>query len=218
VKSHPKNQLLELERVKQLCRFEERARQRGFHAIAGVDEAGRGPLAGPVVAAACLLPEGLYLEGIDDSKKLTPLQRYALYEKMISHPDIIFGIGQVEAVRIDQINILQATFEAMLFAVASLSQQPDYLLVDGSQLPPFSIPAEAIIKGDQCSQSIAAASILAKESRDRLMVTYHEQWPQYGFDEHKGYPTESHLKALSLYGPSPQHRLTFKPLKRASHG
>jgi ribonuclease HII len=189
--------------------FEKRARARGFQVIAGVDEAGRGPLAGPVVAAACILEENLSIEGVNDSKKLTPLERYRLYEEIIAHPEIRFGIGVVEAFRIDQINILQATFEAMLLAVAKLPKRPDYLLIDGSQLPYSSIPREAIVRGDALSQSIATASILAKESRDRLMSELHEKWPHYGFKQHKGYATREHLKALHLYGPSPIHRRTF---------
>ncbi len=191
--------------------FEKSARQRGFQAIAGVDEAGRGPLAGPVVVAACILPEGFELEGINDSKKLTPLQRYELYEKIVNHPDISFSVEQVEALRIDQINILQATFEAMLLAVASLPKKADYLLVDGSLLPRFSQPAEAIIGGDGLSQSIAAASIIAKETRDRLMIKYHERFPQYGFHQHKGYGTQKHLEAIRMHGTCPLHRLTFHP-------
>jgi ribonuclease HII len=194
----------------QLSVFEEKARQRGGQVIAGVDEAGRGPLAGPVVAAACILPEGTVIEGIDDSKKLLPLKRYQLYEKILNLPGVVFGVGVVDSIRIDQVNILKATFEAMIIAIASLSKKPDYLLVDGSQLPPLDISAEAIIGGDGLCQSIAAASILAKVRRDRMMLEFHEKWPQYGFHKHKGYGTKEHLAALSIYGPSPIHRRSFK--------
>jgi ribonuclease HII len=190
--------------------FEKRAKERGFQAVAGIDEAGRGPLAGPVVASACIFEEGVVVEGVDDSKKLTPFQRYRLYEQMIQHSGIAFGLGIVEAIRIDQINILQATFEAMLIAIAALSKKPDYLLVDGSQLPPTHIPAEAVVKGDGLCPIIAAASILAKETRDRIMVDLHKKWPQYGFNQHKGYATKEHLTAISLHGPCPVHRMSFE--------
>lgn len=209
--------------------FELRARRRGYHLIAGVDEAGRGPLAGPVVAAACILPEEVAISGINDSKKLTPLQRYQLYETLINHPEVAYGVGVVDALRIDQINILQAAFEAMLIAIDHLrkkqqpdclckadclckKQQPDYLLIDGSLLPPkLTLSAECIIGGDGMSRSIAAASIIAKETRDRLMVDYHKKWPHYQFKQHKGYATEEHRRLIALHGPSPIHRLSFSP-------
>lgn len=194
-------------------RFEKKARRRGFKAIAGIDEAGRGPLAGPVVAAACMLPKGALIEGIDDSKKLTPEKRMEVYEKIIAYPQVCFGIGIIDSIIIDQINILRATLEAMMLAVAHLSNQPDYLLVDGNQLPPFHIPAEAIVDGDALSFSIAAASIIAKYTRDKIMMEYHLQWPMYGFDEHKGYGTEKHLLALQKEGPCPIHRRSFEPVK-----
>lgn len=196
-----------------LCAFEEKARARGFSAIAGVDEAGRGPLAGPVVAAACILPEGLLLEGINDSKKLNAAQRAQLFKRLTEDPAIVFGIGIVEARIIDEINILQATFQAMLIAVSHLAKIPDYLLVDGPLLPKTPLPAEAIVDGDALSQSIAAASILAKETRDALMRAYHAQFPAYGFDTHKGYGTAAHLRAIRQHGPCPLHRLSFAPLK-----
>lgn len=192
--------------------YEKRARAKGFRAIAGVDEAGRGPLAGPVVAAACLLPESFISEGIDDSKKLSPDERYTFYKQLISHPDIVYGVGIVEAVVIDQINILQATLRAMAIAVARLSFRPDYLLVDGNKAPDFGIETETIIGGDALSVSIAAASIIAKEVRDQIMIGYHELWPQYGFKEHKGYGTEQHLEAIKTYGTCSIHRNSFAPV------
>jgi ribonuclease HII len=206
----------ELSRLKKLCIFEENARMKGYKVIAGIDEAGRGPLAGPVVAAACILPEGLYLEGVNDSKKLTSDQRQQLFDKITAHPEIVFSIGIIEPSVIDQINILQATFKAMQEAVNKLGIKPDYLLVDGSLIPTFKLPAEAIIKGDSLSQSIAAASIIAKVTRDEIMLEYHAKWPQYGFNSHKGYPTRQHLLSLAEHGPSPIHRISFEPLKSSS--
>lgn len=203
----------ELARLKTLCKYEEEARSKGFSSIAGVDEAGRGPLAGPVVAAACILPPDLLLEGINDSKKLTPGQRSTLFKTITAHTGICYGIGIVDPALIDQINVLRATFEAMKMAVAALSHLPDYLLVDGSLLPPLKISSLALIKGDTLSQSIAAASILAKETRDRIMIDYDAKMPQYGFAKHKGYGTKEHLLAIEKHGPSPIHRMSFQPLK-----
>lgn len=198
--------------------FEEWARAKGFDLIAGVDEAGRGPLAGPVVAAACILPREISTEGIDDSKKLSPEMRCEIFEKLTHDPRVIFGIGIVDALMIDQINILQATFEAMKVAVSKLEKRPAFLLVDGSMSPFLSIPSKAIPKGDGLSYSIGAASILAKETRDRLMIGYDEKWPQYGFKQHKGYGTKQHLDALCRFGASPIHRMTFEPIKSQSPG
>ena len=194
-----------------LIRYEKSARAKGFKTIAGVDEAGRGPLAGPVVAAACVLPERFISKGIDDSKKLTPEERYTFYKKLISHPEIVYGVGIVEAVVIDEINILQATLRAMAIAVSRLLRRPDYVLVDGNKAPDFGIETETIVDGDALSLSIAAASIIAKEMRDQIMVGYHDLWPQYGFKEHKGYGTAQHLEAIKIYGPCPLHRRSFEP-------
>lgn len=181
--------------------------------IAGIDEAGRGPLAGPVVAAACIIPLGIFLPGVNDSKQLTSKKRQEILQNLTSNARILHAIGVVSCQEIDQINILQATIKAMLLAVAGLAVIPDLLLVDGLQLPHQSIPCQKIIKGDQMSASIAAASIIAKEKRDGLMLEYHEEWPQYGFDSHKGYGTAQHYAAIDRYGPCPIHRLSFDPFK-----
>lgn len=204
---------LDLERRKQLVLYEERAKMRGFVRIAGVDEAGRGPLAGPVVAAACILPEGAWIEGVDDSKKLTPSRRFQLFEEIRALPGIDYGIGIIEPQIIDQINILQATFQAMIEAIAQLSNPPDYILYDGNRKPSCPVLGEAIVKGDSLSFSIAAASIIAKETRDQLMLEYDLQWPQYGFKVHKGYGTQMHLQAIREHGPCPIHRMSFAPIK-----
>jgi ribonuclease HII len=193
--------------------FEESAYNAGRRLIAGVDEAGRGPLAGPVVAAACILPRGLQIEGVDDSKKLTPEKREELYHVLTTHPDIHYGIGVLESLVIDEINILRAALRAMALAVGELDVEPDYLLIDGNHLPPTHIAAKAVIKGDGRSLSIGAASIIAKHHRDLLMKQYHEKYPRYGFDRHKGYGTKVHVEALKAYGPCPIHRTSFEPVR-----
>lgn len=182
----------------------------GYRDIAGIDEAGRGPLAGPVVACACILPEGVKFEGVNDSKKLTEAKRESLYEKIIAHPDVSYGVGIIVSEVIDEVNIYQATILAMLEAVKKLPKRPGFLLVDGLKLPHESIPSKKVIKGDQISHSIASASIIAKVTRDRLMSKYHEEYPQYGFIKHKGYGTKLHLDALQAIGPCPIHRRTFR--------
>ncbi len=182
--------------------------------VVGVDEAGRGPLAGPVVAGACILPPDAHLSGVNDSKKLSEKRREAAYEQ-IRQAALGWGVGVVDAARIDQINILQATFEAMIRAVdAALAMAQDraagFLLVDGNaRLPHWSGPQRTIIGGDRKSLSIAAASILAKVTRDRMMVEYDQVYPDYGFARHKGYASREHLDALDRVGPSPIHRMTF---------
>lgn len=203
----------ELKRLQELNIFEDAARQQGFHLIAGIDEAGRGPLAGPVVAAACIIPEGVYLPGIDDSKKLNPKKRAELFQEIQANDKIIYAVGIKHHEDIDRHNIYQATILAMLEALSKLASIPDITLVDGLLLPHPSIPSQKIIKGDAKSQSIAAASIIAKETRDRLMEEYHQEWPEYGFHQHKGYATEQHINAIHKHGPCPIHRLTFEPLK-----
>jgi len=206
--------LKEFARLQLLMAYERKALHNGFKLIAGLDEAGRGPLAGPVVAAVCILPSNLFIPKINDSKKLNASTRVQLFDIIINHPEVQYGIGIVDAMEIDRINIFQATIQAMLNAIEQLKVPPDYLLVDGLKLPHQTIPGEKIIKGDQLSQSIAAASIIAKETRDRLMMQYHEQWPHYHFDRHKGYGTQLHREALEKHGLCPIHRRSFK-LKEA---
>lgn len=176
--------------------------------LAGTDEAGRGPLAGPVVAAACILKPGAVIEGLDDSKKLTEKKREALFD-VIKENCITFCIASASPVEIDGINILNASLLAMRRAVEGLSVCPDLLLVDGNKCMGFSVPAEAVVKGDSKSQSIAAASVLAKVTRDRMCEALHNVYPQYNFKKHKGYPTKEHKLAVYMYGPCPEHRLSF---------
>lgn len=203
-------------RLQQMLNYEEAAYQQGYRLIAGIDEAGRGPLAGPVVAASCILPRGLLISRVNDSKKLSPKIRLQLFQRLKDDPSICYSVGIVESDEIDRINIYQATIQAMLQAVKKLAVEPDYLLVDGMPLLHPNVPAEKIIKGDQLSLSIAAASIIAKETRDQIMCQYHEQWPMYGFAKHKGYGTAQHLDALRKYGPCPIHRRSFEPLRTCS--
>lgn len=203
----------EEQRLLQLTTYEQAARSQGFYAIAGIDEAGRGPLAGPVVAAACMIPSGIFFPYVNDSKQLTPEKRDFLFSEITTHSHVNFGIGIVSQEEIDRINIYQATIRAMLQAVEALSTLPTYLLVDGLKLPHPTIPSLKIIQGDTLSQSIAAASIIAKVTRDRLMEVYDEKWPLYGFKKHKGYATPQHLEALKTHGPCPLHRFSFEPIK-----
>ena len=203
----------EQERLYNLNNYEREARAQGFSFIAGVDEAGRGPLAGPVVAAACIIPEGLFFLGIDDSKKLTARERERLFSEITTSLDVKFSVGIISHEDIDRVNIYQATILAMLQAIAGLEIEPDYLLVDGMALPHPTIPSQKIIKGDALSQSIAAASVIAKVTRDRMMDEFDRQWPQYGFKKHKGYGTAKHREAIVSHGPCPIHRLTFEPVK-----
>ncbi len=185
---------------------------KGFKCLAGIDEAGRGPLAGPVVAGCCHIPPHLFIEGVNDSKKLTEKKREKLFEVLTNHPDIVYGIGIVDAQLIDQINILQAAIKAMQLAYSQMPLKPDYLLVDGIQLN-VDIPSRKIIKGDTLSHLIAAASILAKVTRDRMMRENHIKWPEYDFESHKGYGTAKHRKALLEHGPCEIHRKTFEPIR-----
>ena len=188
--------------------FEERARQRGFRLIAGIDEAGRGPLAGPVVAAAVVLPDRYSNPDINDSKKLTSRSRELLFE-VIRTDALAVGIGVVDSRVIDELNILRATLLAMREAVADLQVVPDCLLVDGNQSVPLEIPQETIVKGDGRSVSIAAASIVAKVSRDRIMEIYHRQFPYYNFFKNKGYGTAEHRRAIREHGFCKIHRRSF---------
>ena len=181
---------------------------RGFHAICGIDEAGRGPLAGPVCAAAVILPEGLEIPGLNDSKKLTDKKRRELFP-IIEEQALAYGIGWASQEEIDDINILQATFLAMSRAVEQLNIRPDLALVDGNRAPTLDLPVETVVKGDSLSASIAAASVLAKVSRDDVMLRMAEECPGYGFEVHTGYGTKAHYEALRTFGPSPIHRRTF---------
>ena len=185
----------------------------GLTKIAGVDEAGRGPLAGPVVAAACILPQALHIHGLTDSKKLSASKREKLYQQLTEDPAVCWAVAMADSQRIDRINILQATLQAMKEAVQALTVMPDAVLVDGNHLPVLSMPSHAIIDGDALSFSIAAASVLAKVTRDRMMDMFHGEWPVYGFNQHKGYGTKQHLSALSTYGLCPIHRRSFAPCK-----
>ncbi len=203
----------ELERLKKMSLFEERLKKRGYFSIAGVDEAGRGPLAGPVVACACILPEGALIEHVNDSKKLTKSKREVLFNKLTTNKDVYYGIGIVDQKRIDEINIFQASLEAMLIAINNLPKKADFLLFDGKFSPTVSIPSQAIVKGDSLSISIASASIIAKYTRDAIMEEYHTKYPEYGFSSHKGYGTKKHLEAIEKHGPCEIHRKTFDPIK-----
>ena len=180
--------------------------------IAGVDEAGRGPLAGPVVAAAVILPDNHGILGLDDSKKLTAAKRARLEQEIIDCTR--YSVAQCSESEIDEINILQATMLAMKRAVEGLVDMPDHVLVDGNRLPQWSYSAEAVIGGDAIHPCISAASILAKECRDRLMIAAAEQYPQYGWERNKGYGTAEHLAALRRYGPTPLHRKSFAPVSQ----
>ncbi len=192
--------------------FEKKAKANGFQSIAGIDEAGRGPLAGPVVASAVILPESFSVSGLTDSKKLTSKKRRQLYTEIYRHA-VAVGIGIVDPAEIDRINILQAALRSMFVAVKSLSPQPDFLMIDGPFRIPSSLPQHPIIGGDRLSLSIAAASIIAKVTRDNLMDVYHQEYPQFGFDKHKGYPTPSHRMAVRKFGCCPIHRKSFRGVK-----
>ncbi len=180
--------------------------------IAGVDEVGRGPLAGPVVACVLIFPPGCQIRGLDSSKRLSPKKREELYP-IIREKALAIGLGRVGERKVDGINILKATHLAMKRAISHLGVKPDLLLVDGFEIPGVKIPQKAIVRGDEKSASIAAASIIAKVTRDKLLLKYHERHPEYGFHRHKGYGTKRHLKALKEHGPSRIHRKTFARVK-----
>ena len=203
--------------------FERELWQQGFRFVAGVDGSGRGPLAGPVVAAAVILPQVWQDSGFDerlrdlnDSKQLTEAQREAFFAILTAHPDIRHGIATVDAAVIDRINILQATHRAMNEALARLQPPPEHVLVDGNPVKSMGFPQTALVKGDARSYSIAAASVLAKVTRDRMMLEFAEKFPGYGFAEHKGYGTPAHLAAIAKLGPCAIHRRSFAPLKPAT--
>lgn len=196
---------------------ERTARNDGRCIIAGVDEAGRGPLAGPVIAAAIVLPEDFDLTGITDSKKLTHTAREAAYGRLCETPGVLIGVGSMDAPEIDRLNILRATHQAMRLAVQNLPLGPDVVLVDGLPVGNLHEDCRNLVKGDSLSASIAAASIVAKVTRDRMMCgLYHEQYPAYNFSRHKGYGTAEHLAALTLHGPCPLHRRSFAPVAQCA--
>ena len=180
----------------------------GYKMICGVDEAGRGPLAGPVCAAAVILPKGLELPGLNDSKKLTDKKRWELFP-IIKEQAIAYGIGLASHEEIDEINILQATYLAMERAIAQLEGKADFAIIDGNRAKDFGLPVRTVVKGDSLSASIAAASVLAKVTRDDIMTEMAEKYPEYGFEVHKGYGTKAHYEALRTHGHSPIHRMTF---------
>jgi ribonuclease HII len=193
-------------------RYEKKLRALGIVRIAGIDEAGRGALAGPVVAAAVILPEQFRHRKLKDSKQLLPELRQEIYDELVARDDIIWSIGVVDSIEIDQINILRATHKAMRFALDGLSGPPDHVLIDGLPVSPFPLPQTAIIDGDCISLSIAAASVIAKVTRDRLMREFCARFPEYRFSQHKGYGTELHLIKLHEHGPCPIHRRSFEPV------
>ena len=201
---------LEIERVEQLLSLENKLHAAGINYLAGVDEAGRGPLAGPVVAAAVIFPQDVYITGINDSKLLSPSRREELYKRIFVESESI-GVGQSSPQEIDQINILQASLLAMKRALENLTAMPDYVLIDGLHvIPDYPVHQEALVKGDRRSFSVAAASIIAKVERDRLMMNYHQAYPEYGFDRHKGYPSKAHRTAIKMHGYCDIHRRSFK--------
>lgn len=193
---------------KNMWQFEQSWFERGVHLICGVDEAGRGPLAGPVCAAAVILPPNLEIPGLDDSKKLSDKRRRELMP-LIKEKAIAYGIAFADHREIDEINILQATFLAMERAIAQLTVKPELALIDGNRQKDFGLPVQTVIHGDSLSASIAAASVLAKVTRDDYMLHLAEEYPQYGFDVHKGYGTKAHYAAIAECGPCPVHRMTF---------
>jgi len=184
----------------------------GQHPVAGIDEAGRGPLAGPVVAAAVILPGADAVPGLDDSKKLGAAKRVSLYQAITTHPDVVWATGIADRAEIDRLNILRATHLAMARAADALAVAPAICLIDGLPVPGFPRPSQAVVKGDSLSLSIAAASIVAKVTRDRIMARLDAEYPEYGFARHQGYGTRAHLDALRLHGPCPEHRRSFGPV------
>ena len=188
--------------------YEQSAELKGYKEICGVDEAGRGPLAGPVCAAAVILPPNTIIDGVNDSKKLTEKKREALFD-VIKETAVSYCIAYASVEEIESINILNATMLAMKRAVEGLDVKADYAMIDGNKMPPLDIDGETIVKGDAKSMSIACASILAKVSRDRLLYEYAKEYPQYQFDKHKGYGTAAHREAIIKYGPCPYHKMSF---------
>ena len=193
--------------------YENKYRLKGYNFIAGVDEAGRGPLAGPVYAAAVVFDEGVYIEGVNDSKKLSEKKREYLFDEIIAKARC-YNIFSVDEKTIDEINILNATYKAFEGAVSSLNPRCDFALIDGNRAGNMPVDFETVVKGDALSFSIAAASILAKVSRDRYIVELDKLYPEYGFKKHKGYGTKEHLEAICKFGPCPIHRLSFRGVKQ----
>ena len=188
--------------------IEQELHERGYKYVCGIDEAGRGPLCGPVFAAACILPDGLYIEGLNDSKKLTEKKREKLFD-IIKEEAIAYCIASASVEEIDELNILEADLLAMRRAIDGLSVKADFAIIDGNVARDFQIPAAPVVKGDATSMSIAAASVLAKVARDRICIDLDREYPQYGIAKHKGYGTKAHMDALREHGPSPIHRKKF---------
>lgn len=205
-------ELADWDHYQYMMKYENKARVQGYNMIAGIDEVGRGPLAGPVVSAAVILPANCYIRGLNDSKKLNENKREELYDH-IKTQAISIGIGVVDANDIDQINIYEATKKSMQLAILNLNVEPDFLLIDAVKLNSI-YPEESIVKGDANSVSIAAASIIAKVTRDRMMKKFHQLYPEYHFDKNMGYGTQIHLDAINKYGPCEIHRKTFAPIKK----
>ncbi len=196
--------------------FERQLHKRGYRLVAGIDEAGRGPLAGPVSVAAVILPKGFRHGELNDSKKLSAKKREAIYEELTNHPGIFWHSVQIDAQTIDQINILQATWKGMAEAFSGLAKKADIALIDGKPIKHFPGEHVAVVKGDSLSLSIAAASVIAKVERDQVMVQFSQRYPEYGFERHMGYGTKVHLDALKKHGPCPIHRMSFAPVAMAA--
>ncbi|NGX34839.1 MAG: Ribonuclease HII [Candidatus Anoxychlamydiales bacterium] len=209
----PKISNKERYRINKLRFYEKDLKKKGYKYIAGIDEVGIGPLAGPVVAAACMLPDRLIIKGVNDSKKLTEEVRVRIYDELVNNKDVVYSLGIVEVKIIDQINIHQASLLAMKNAILNLKVKPDYLIFDGRKHPIMPIESESIIKGDSLCHSISCASIIAKVTRDRIMEDYHQKYPLYGFNLHKGYGTEKHRKSLIEHGPCQIHRKSYDSVK-----
>lgn len=198
----------ELQRLKNMLEIENNLYNQGYKYICGVDEAGRGPLCGPVVAAAVILPKDICIEGVNDSKKLSEKKREKLYDDIMARA-LAVGVGISDVDVIEKVNILNATKLAMIQAINDLQITPDYVIVDGNQKIDITIPLDTVIKGDAKSESIACASIIAKVTRDRMLIKYDEKYPEYGFSKHKGYGTKLHIEAIKEYGITPIHRPSF---------
>lgn len=198
----------EIERLQNMLEIEHDLYNKGYNLVCGVDEAGRGPLCGPVVAAAVILPKHAFIEGVNDSKKLSEKKREKLYED-IQNTALAVGVGISDVDVIEEVNILNATKLAMVQAIKKLKVNPEYVLIDGNQKIDIDIPFETVVKGDSKSESIAAASIIAKVTRDRMLIKYDNEYPEYGFAKHKGYGTKAHIDAIKKYGITPIHRPSF---------